>query len=67
MKAIICEGYGTRVDVNSAAEKWKEKIGSKWEGFENYWRTTQREYTWLRSGMKRQKDFWQITENSLDK
>ena len=39
----------------------------KWENFANYWRTTQLEYTWLRSLMKRHKDFWQITEDSLDK
>ena len=51
----------------SAAEKCKDKIGNKWEGFANYWRTTQLEYTWLRSLMKRHKDFWQVTEDSLDK
>jgi len=54
-------------DVNSAAEKCKDKIGDKWEPFANFWRTTQLEYTWLRSLMKRHKDFWQITEESLDK
>ena len=37
------------------------------EGFANYWRTTQLEYTWLRSLMNRHKDFWQVTEDSLDK
>jgi len=67
IKAIIFDAYGTLFDVNSAAEKCKEKIGNKWEGFANYWRTTQLEYTWLRSLMKRHKDFWQITEDSLDK
>ena len=67
IKAIIFDAYGTLFDVNSAAEKCKEKIGDKWEGFANYWRTTQLEYTWLRSLMKRHKDFWQITEDSLDK
>ena len=67
VKAIIFDAYGTLFDVNSAAEKCKEKIGDKWEGFANYWRTTQLEYTWLRSLMKRHKDFWQITEDSLDK
>ena len=66
-KAIIFDAYGTLFDVNSAAEKCKEKIGDKWEGFANYWRTTQLEYTWLRSLMKRHKDFWQVTEDSLDK
>ena len=67
IKAIIFDAYGTLFDVNSAAEKCKDKIGEKWEGFANYWRTTQLEYTWLRSLMKRHKDFWQITEDSLDK
>ena len=67
IKAIIFDAYGTLFDVNSAAEKCKDKIGDKWEGFANYWRTTQLEYTWIRSLMKRHKDFWQITEESLDK
>ena len=67
IKAIIFDAYGTLFDVNSAAEKCKGKIGDEWEGFANYWRTTQLEYTWLRSLMKRHKDFWQITEDSLDK
>ena len=67
IKAIIFDAYGTLFDVNSAAEKCKDKIGDKWEGFSNYWRTTQLEYTWLRSLMNRHKDFWQVTEDSLDK
>jgi len=67
IKAIIFDAYGTLFDVNSAAEKCKDKIGNKWEGFANCWRTTQLEYTWLRSLMNRHKDFWQVTEDSLDK
>ncbi len=67
VKAIIFDAYGTLFDVNSAAEKCKGKIGDKWESFANYWRTTQLEYTWLRSLMNRHKDFWQVTEDSLDK
>jgi len=67
IKAIIFDAYGTLFDVNSAAEKCKVKIGDKWEGFANYWRATQLEYTWLRSLMNRHKDFWQVTEDSLDK
>ena len=67
VKAIIFDAYGTLFDVNSAAEKCKDKIGDKWEGFANFWRTTQLEYTWLRSLMDRHKDFWQVTEDSLDK
>ena len=67
VKAIIFDAYGTLFDVSSAAKKCKDKIGDKWEVFANYWRTTQLEYTWLRSLMKRHKDFWQVTEDSLDK
>ena len=67
IKAIIFDAYGTLFDVNSAAQKCKNKIGDKWEAFANYWRTNQLEYTWLRSLMNRHKDFWQITEDSLDK
>jgi len=67
IKAIIFDAYGTLFDVNSAAEKCKGKIGDKWESFANYWRTAQLEYTWLRSLMNRHKDFWQVTEDSLDK
>ena len=66
-KAIVFDAYGTLFDVNSAAEKCKHKIGDKWEAFANFWRTTQLEYTWLRSLMKRHKNFWEITEDSLDK
>ena len=67
IKAIIFDAYGTLFDVNSAAEKCKDKIGDKWEVFSNFWRTTQLEYTWLRSLMKRHENFWQVTEDSLDK
>ena len=66
-KAVVFDAYGTLFDVNSAAEKCKDKIGTKWETFANFWRTTQLEYTWLRSLMKRHKNFWDITEDSLDK
>ena len=66
-KAVVFDAYGTLFDVNSAAEKCKDKIGKKWESFANFWRTTQLEYTWLRSLMKKHKNFWQITEDYLDK
>ena len=64
---MVFDAYGTLFDVNSAAEKCKDKIGSKWEAFANFWRTTQLEYTWLRSLMERHKNFWEVTEDSLDK
>ena len=33
IKAIIFDAYGTLFDVNSAAEKCKEKFGEQWEDF----------------------------------
>ena len=66
-KALIFDAYGTLFDVNSAANKCKDKIGEDWENFANFWRTTQLEYTWLRSLMRRHQNFWKITEDSLDK
>ncbi len=66
-KIVVFDAYGTLFDVNSAAEKCKDKIGAKWEAFANFWRTTQLEYTWLRSLMRRHKNFWAVTEDSLDK
>ena len=67
IKALVFDAYGTLFDVNSAANKCKEKIGEDWEIFANFWRTTQLEYTWLRSLMGRHRDFWKITEDSLEK
>ena len=66
-KAVVFDAYGTLFDVNSAAQRCKDKIGVKWETFANFWRTTQLEYTWLRSLMKRHKNFWDVTEDSLEK
>ena len=66
IKACVFDAYGTLFDVNSAAAKCKGKLGNRWEGFANTWRTTQLEYTWLRSLMKKHKNFWEITEDSLD-
>ena len=64
--ACVFDAYGTLFDVNSAAAKCKKKLGNRWENFANAWRITQLEYTWLRSLMKKHKNFWEITEDSLD-
>lgn len=67
IKVLIFDAYGTLFDVNSAAKKISLDIGDDWEDFANYWRTTQLEYTWLRSLMRRHKNFWSITKESLEK
>ena len=66
IEACVFDAYGTLFDVNSAAVKCKKKLGNRWESFANAWRTTQLEYTWLRSLMKKHKNFWEITKDSLD-
>ena len=35
IKACVFDAYGTLFDVNSAAEKCREKIGNRWESFAN--------------------------------
>ena len=66
IEACVFDAYGTLFDGNSASAKCKKKLGNRWESFANAWRTTQLEYTWLRSLMKKHKNFWEITEDSLD-
>ena len=66
IKVCAFDAYGTCFDINSAAKLVKNKIGKSWLEFSNTWRTTQLEYTWLRSLMKNHRDFWKITKDSLD-
>ena len=66
IKVCAFDAYGTCFDVNSAAENVAPKIGENWLSFSNTWRTSQLEYTWLRSLMKKHVNFWKITEDSLD-
>jgi len=65
IKVCAFDAYGTCFDINSAAKVIKNKIGKSWLEFSNTWRTTQLEYTWLRSLMKNHKDFWKVTQDSL--
>lgn len=65
IKVCAFDAYGTCFDINSAAEKMAKDIGENWLAFSTTWRTTQLEYTWLRSLMKKHVNFWKITEDSL--
>ena len=65
IKVCAFDAYGTCFDINSAAEKMAKDIGKNWLAFSTTWRTTQLEYTWLRSLMKKHVNFWKITEDSL--
>ena len=43
----------------------KTLFGEKGEDLANQWRTTQFEYTWLRTAGGQYKNFWQVTEDAL--
>jgi len=62
----VFDAYGTLLDVNSAAEALKERIGPQWSRLSDLWRTKQLEYTWVHAGMERPVSFWTLTERSLD-
>ena len=66
IKVCAFDAYGTCFDINSAAQNLAKEIGENWLAFSTTWRTVQLEYTWLRSLMKKHKDFWKVTEDSLD-
>ena len=48
-KAIVFDAYGTLFDVNSAAEKCKDKIGKNWETFANFWKRSNNQMIYLKS------------------
>ena len=66
IKVCAFDAYGTCFDINSAAKVIKNKIGKSWLSFSNTCRTTQLEYTWLRTLMQNHADFWENTRDSLN-
>ena len=62
----VFDAYGTLFDVHSAVGRYREVLGEKADPVSILWRTTQLEYTWLRSLMRQHVDFWQITTDALD-
>lgn len=65
-KYFVFDAYGTLFDVHSAVSRFAEEIGPDAARLSEIWRNKQLEYTWVRSGMKRYKDFWQLTQEALD-
>ena len=64
IKVCAFDAYGTCFDVNSA-ENVAPKIGENWLSFSNTWRTSQLEYTWLRSLMKSMLIFGKLQKTLL--
>lgn len=64
--ACVFDAYGTLFDVGSAAKRCADALGAKADTLAAQWRTSQLQYTWLRSLMGRHADFWQVTGEALD-
>jgi len=65
IKAIVFDAYGTLYDIQSVANITDEAFPGYGELITQIWRIKQREYTWLRSLMRRYEDFSVITRDSL--
>lgn len=66
VKACVFDAYGTLFDFNSAAGKFRGRLGGNADAVSALWRTKQLEYTWLRSLMRRHEDFRRVTGEALD-
>ncbi len=65
-KAYVFDAYGTLFDVHSAVSRHFDSVGENPARVSEIWRNKQLEYTWVRTGMNRYKDFWQLTADALD-
>lgn len=65
-KAYVFDAYGTLFDVHSAVSRHADIVGENPARVSEIWRNKQLEYTWVRTGMDRYRDFWQLTSDALD-
>ena len=65
IKAIVFDAYGTLYDIQSVAAVTEEAFPGYGEIITQVWRIKQLEYTWLRSLMRRYRDFSAVTRESL--
>ncbi|MEO0327261.1 MAG: haloacid dehalogenase type II [Pseudomonadota bacterium] len=64
-KAYVFDAYGTLFDVHSAVSRHADIVGDNPARVSEVWRNKQLEYTWVRTGMSRYKDFWTLTGEAL--
>ena len=57
IKAVVFDAYGTLYDVQSVADVTEDAFPGYGEIITQVWRIKQLEYTWLRSLMRRYRDF----------
>jgi 2-haloacid dehalogenase len=65
IKAVVFDAYGTLYDIQSVAAITEEEFPGYGEIITQIWRIKQLEYSWLRSLMRRYRDFSVITRESL--
>ncbi|MDA9442898.1 haloacid dehalogenase [Bradyrhizobium sp. CCBAU 51745] len=65
IKAVVFDAYGTLYDIQSVADITEEAFPGYGEIITQVWRIKQLEYTWLRSLMRRYRDFAAVTRDSL--
>mgnify|MGYP006146996197 CR=1 FL=1 len=64
--AVLFDAYGTLFDVHSVTRLAESRFPGHGAALSAAWRGKQLEYTWLRSLMKRHRDFWDVTRDALD-
>ncbi|MTH97962.1 haloacid dehalogenase type II [Roseibium sp. RKSG952] len=64
--AYVFDAYGTLFDVHAAVRKYADKVGPDAQRLSDVWRQKQLEYSWVRALMGRYRDFWDLTQESLD-
>ncbi len=65
LRALVFDAYGTLFNVHSVMTTCETLFPGKGNALSQLWRTTQLEYSWLRSLMGRHVDFNQVTRESL--
>jgi 2-haloacid dehalogenase len=65
IKAVVFDAYGTLYDIQSVAAITEDAFPGYGEIITQIWRIKQLEYTWLRSLMRRYRDFEAVTRDSL--
>ena len=66
IEACVFDAYGTLLDVHSAVERNRGRLGDRAHAVSDLWRAKQLEYMWLRTILDRYVDFWRLTVDGLD-
>jgi 2-haloacid dehalogenase len=65
LKALVFDAYGTLFDVHSVKAMAEQLFPGRGNELSEQWRTSQLQYTWLKSLMEQYEDFEKVTEDAL--